>query len=183
MKKTVCLLLVSLMLFVSGCAAEEKELRIEPQPVEGRPLQTEYVFPAEYSFEGTVFWYGGRSYDLAARTEGITGILSAVPAGETIVLECHAGPKNGIYCIFDTVDQTFEKEIAGNHLTWHSDDVTTAVYAFWSDIYTYDGTLVKSYPLAENEFIRSLRFSDDHTKLHVGIWQSSGTERTDSIPL
>jgi len=55
MKKSVCRLLaaLALSLSVSGCAAaEEKEIRIECQPVEGRALQTEYVFPAEV-FEGT----------------------------------------------------------------------------------------------------------------------------------
>ena len=49
MKKSVCRLLaaLALSLSVSGCAAaEEKEIRIECQPVEGRALQTEYVFPA-----------------------------------------------------------------------------------------------------------------------------------------
>lgn len=56
--------------------------------------------PADASFEGTVFHYGGHDYDMSSRNREVNCILSAVPVGEKIVVICHSGPKNGIYCIF-----------------------------------------------------------------------------------
>ena len=137
----------------------------------------------DFSFEGTTFHYGEHDYDVTSRTEAINSILSAVPVGEKIVVECHAGPKNEVYCIFDTVRKSFVADLQGNHLIWYNDDITTAVYSFWSDIYTYDGSIIKSYDLAENEFIYDLAFSDDNTKLIVTITCDDGTERTDIVHL
>ena len=99
---------------------------------------------------------GKHSYDLSSRVEAINGILSAVPVGGKIV---------------------------GHHLIWHSDDITTAVYAFWSEIYTYDGSVLKTYDLTENEYISGLAFSDDHTKLNVTIRGEDDIEKTDIIEL
>ena len=56
---------------------------------------------SEFSFEGTTFFYGEHSYDLSSRVKAINSILSAVPVGEKLVVECHVGPKNGVYCISD----------------------------------------------------------------------------------
>lgn len=137
----------------------------------------------EFSFEGTTFYYGEQSYDVTSRVEAINSILSAAPVGDKIVIECHVGPKNGVYCIFDTVSESFETELCGNHLIWNNDDLSTAVYSFWSDVYTYDGEIIKSYDLAENEFIYDLAYSDDGTKLNVTIQCDDGTEQIDTIDL
>ena len=139
--------------------------------------------PTDFSFEGITFHYGEQDYNVASRVEAINSILSAVPVGERIVVACHAGPKNEVYCIFDTVNKAFVNDLKGNHLIWYNDDITTAIYSFWSDIYTYDGSILKSYDLAENEFIYDLAFSDNHTKLIVTIICDDGTERTDTIDL
>ena len=48
---------------------------------------------------------------------------------------------------------------------------------------TYDGSIIKSYDLAENESIYDLAFSDHNTKLIVTITCDDGTERTDIIDL
>ena len=68
-------------------------------------------------------------------------------------------------------------------MIWHSDDITTAVYSFWSDVYSYNGNILKSYPLSENEFISDLTFSDDNMKLSVTITSDDGTEQVDMIDL
>lgn len=99
------------------------------------------------------------------------------------MIECHVGPQNGVYCVFNTVSESFEEDIFGNHLIWYSDDITTAVYSFWSDIYTYDGNIIKSYDLSENEFIYELAYSDNNTKLNVTIVCDDGTKRIDVIDL
>ena len=69
----------------------------------------------QFSFEGTVFCYRTHDYDLTSRNQLINSILSAVPVGQKIVIECHAGPKNGVYCIFDTESESFDEDIIGNH--------------------------------------------------------------------
>ena len=137
----------------------------------------------EYSFDGTAFYYEEDNYDLTSRSEAINSILSVTPAGEKLVIECHVGPKNSIYCIFDTKSKSFDTDLTGNHLTWHNNDITTSVYSFWSDVYAYDGSIIKSYDLAENEFIHDLAFSDHDTKLNVTIMRDDGTERIDTIEL
>ena len=139
--------------------------------------------PTDFSFERTIFHYGEHDYDVTSRSEAINSILSAVPVGEKIVVECHVGPKNEVYCIFDTVSKSFVGDLTGNHLIWYDNDITTAIYSFWSDIYTYDGSIIKSYDLAENESIYDLAFSDHNTKLIVTITCDDGTERTDIIDL
>ena len=124
---------------------------------------------------------------MTLRSPSINSILSAVPVGDKVVVECHVGPHNGVYCIFDTASETFEKDIVGHDLIWHSDDVTTAVYAFWSEVYTYDGRLIKSYDMDElavgGGMIYEMEFSDDHTKLYVTIVYGDGAELTDIVDL
>lgn len=137
----------------------------------------------EFSFEGTVFRYGEQDYDITLRSQSINSILTAVPVGNKIVIECHVGPKNGIYCIFNTVSRSFEKDIEGHNLIWHSDDIATAVYAFWSEIHTYNGSMIKKYNLEENELIYGLEYAESNTKLKVTIVCDDGTERTDIIDL
>lgn len=68
-------------------------------------------------------------------------------------------------------------------MIWYNDDITTAIYAFWSDIYTYDGSIIKSYDLTENELIYDLAFSDNNTKLIVIITRDDGTERIEIMDL
>ena len=115
--------------------------------------------------------------------EDIESILSIISAGEKIVVECHTGPQNGVYCIFDTVNKSFDADVTGNHLIWYDDDISTAIYSFWSDIYSYDGNIIKSYDLTEDERIYDLAFSDDHAQLIATIVRDDGAERVDVIDL
>ena len=137
----------------------------------------------DFSFNGTTFSCGNQSWDITSRIKAATGIVSAVPVGDKIVVECHVGPKNGAYCIFDTASKSFEANLQGNHLTWYNDDITTAVYSFWSDVYAYDGRMIKSYDLAEDAYIYDLAFSEDRNALHVTIVHGDGTEEADVIDL
>lgn len=151
-------------------------------PQEGSPVP-QASGPAAASFEGTVFRYGDHDYDMSSRIQGVNSILSAVPVGEKIVVECHSGPKNGIFCIFDTKNETFDKDVIGNHLIWYNDDITTAVYSFWSEVFAYDGNVLKTYDLEKDGCIRDLAFSDGHTRLNVTILRGDGAEETDTIAL
>lgn len=179
MKRTLTALLLSAIFLLSSCGQLQGQLNT--QNPTGNLTQTSEQ--TGFSFEKTVFYYAGKSYDVTSRVQSINSILSAVPVGEKIVIECHVGPKNGVYCIFDTVSKSFEADLTGCHLIWSNDDITTAVYSFWSDVYTYDGSVIKSYDLAENEFIYDLAFSEDNSKLNVTIACDDGSEQVDSIDL
>ncbi len=138
---------------------------------------------AYWSFEGTVFRYGGKEFDLTERKGLINSILSCTPAGRYLVVEGHVGPHNGVYCIFDTNAGEFVEDIVGHHLIWQGDDLTTAVYAFWNDIYYYDGRLAKKFSLNEDEYmIHNLEFTDIPYKLKVDI-VGPGEERVEYVTL
>jgi len=183
------ILLIICMLGLTACASSKQVNKTESTTIIQESIEetqddtTQTTEETEFSFEGTTFYYGEDSYDITSRMETVNAILSAVSVGEKIVIECHVGPKNGVYCIFDTVSKSFENDIIGNHLVWHDDDFTTAVYSFWSEIYTYDGQLIKSYELVENEYIYDLTFSSDNKQLQVVIVGNDGTEQTDIVDL
>lgn len=175
MKHTLAIWTLLLALLLSSCGQSQQQNA--PDDVQQTTEQT------EFSFEGTTFHYGEHDYDLTLRSPSITSILSAVLVGDKIVIEGHCGPKNGVYCIFDTVSESFETDLWGHHLIWHSDDITTAIYAFWSDIYTYDGSIIKKYDLAENEFIYNLEYTENYTKLKVTIVCDDDTQQIDTLDL
>ena len=178
MRRILIMHMLLLMLLCSACGQEQA---VQQGDV---PASPGVSGPAEsWSFEGTVFRYRGQDYDVASRVGGINSIVSAFPVGEKIVVECHVGPKNGVYCIFDTVTNSFETDLFGSNLIFSGNDITTAVYTFWSEIHRYDGTVIKAYDLAESEFIRGLEFFDDHTKLRVWIAGADGTVKTDIIDM
>ena len=69
------------------------------------------------------------------------------------------------------------------NLIWYDKNIKTAVYSFWSDIYAYDGNVIKSYDFVGNEFIAGLMFSEDKTKLIITICTDEDGERSDTIEL
>lgn len=203
MKYTILVLVLSLVLILSSCGESQNLQQNEPlspsnsQPHESANLPddglsktlplsndiSESSESSEFSFEGCTFYYKGQGYDVSSWAPSITSILSAIPVGEKIVVECHGGPENGIYRIFDTVSETFDEDIVGNHLIWNNDDITTSVYSFWSSVYKYDGSIIKTYDLTEDSFIYDLEYSNDYTKINVRIVHGDGTDETDTISL
>ena len=181
MKRVLLPLLFLIMFLLPACEQQQDFSEIDDQELSNNVTQS--FEEKDFSFEGTTFYYGGQSYDVTSRVEAINSILSAVPVGDKIVIECHVGPKNEVYCVFDTIDRSFEADIFGNHLIWYNDDITTAVYSFWSDIYSYDGNIIKSFDFAEDEFIYDLTFSDENAQLIVTIVCGDGTEEIDMIDL
>ena len=107
------ILIMHMLLLMLLCSACGQEPTVQGSDVPTRSGVSEPV--NSYSFEGTVFHHRGRSYDVASRVGGINSIVSAFPVREKIVVECHAGPKNGVYCIFDTVSDSFETDLLGSN--------------------------------------------------------------------
>ncbi len=156
------------------------------QPTVGAPIVSAADGAGAISFDGTTFYYHDRGlgpleYELTERNQSINAISSAVSAGSKIVVECYTGAGNNVYCIYDVESQSFEKDIIGSNLTWLGDMLNTAVYSVQSDIYSYDGRLIKSCELKENEFISGLSFSENGSKLIVSISSDSGNNRQDVI--
>ena len=132
---------------------------------------------------GTTFLYDSKQYDLSQRNSAINAITNQYQIGDYLIFEGHTGPQNGVYCIFNTVTQTFEPDIQGANLTWLGSDIRSIVYSSWSNVYAYDGTLLASLPLNEGDHINGLRYLDDPTQLEVQIMTASGDSYTELIQL
>lgn len=142
-------------------------------------------FPSTLSAEihSTTFLYDSAEYNLSQRNSAINAITNQYQIGDYLIFEGHTGPQNGVYCIFNTVTQTFEPDIQGANLTWYGNNIRRIVYSFWSDVYAYDGTLLASLPLNEGDHINGLRYLDDPTQLEVQIMTVSGDSYTELIQL
>lgn len=137
-----------------------------------------------YSFDGTIFYYKQNSYDISERQRLINQIMSSTPVGQYIIVEGHTGPKNAVYCIYNTETQVFEKDIIGANLIWLDDDITTAIYSFWSDVCAYDGSVIASIELVYPEFIRKLAFADNNSHVEVTVETEAGyITKTIELPL
>lgn len=189
MRRIFFTILSFMMLLLSACgkqktsSQEPSESVLQASETDNLSEKENTAFSENFSFEGTVFHYGEQDYDVTSRVEAINSIMDAIPVGEKIIVECHVGPKNSVYCIFDINSQSFENDLIGCNLIWYDNDIKTAVYSFWSDIYAYDGNVIKSYDFVGNEFIAGLMFSEDKTKLIITICTDEDGERSDTIEL
>ena len=136
-----------------------------------------------YSVQGTVFTYKNHSYDLTEQHAGINAIMDVRSAGDYLVIDGHVGPKNGAYCIFDTKTETFVNSVSGANLVWYDDDLSTAIYSFWSDILDLDGNVLIQCDLAEQEFIYDLAYAEDGQSILVQIVSNDGADRTETYAL
>lgn len=131
----------------------------------------------DFSISGTVFSYGGESWDLAEQSPAITSLLGCNAVGQYVVITGHGGPKNAFYFIFDTEIRRFSNAFVGTHLVWQNDDLSTAVYAYGGNILSIDGRTLAELDLAENEYVYDLVYSQDGTVLTVSIVSNEETER------
>lgn len=135
-----------------------------------------------YYVQGTVFTYNGVEYDLTEQSAAINAITDVRRAGDYLVIDGHIGPQNGVYCIFDTKTESFVKTITGANLVWR-DNLSTAVYCFWSDVIDYDGNVLMQCDLADGEYIYDLSFSEDGQAILITIVSNDGAERTETYKL
>lgn len=128
--------------------------------------------PEAVTLQGLTLTCNGHNYDLTERSPAITAVTRMEWVGEELLLECHTGPKNNLYLVFDPQTETFVKELAGTHLIWKGVDLTTAVYAFWGDICTWDGTVLVTLNLGETGYVSDLSFTGDETQIAVTVTQN-----------
>ena len=137
----------------------------------------------DFSISGTVFSYGGESWDLAEQSPAVTSLLGCDAVGQYVVITGHGGPKNAAYFVFDTESRRFSNAFVGTHLVWQNDDLSTAVYADGGSILSIDGRTLAELDLAENEYVYDLVYSQDGTALTATIVSNEETERTIRITL
>ena len=146
-------ILIALCLLLTACGADSPTAPADPP--ENPPVET-----SNEPVPGVIFTYNGKDYDLQERNPIVNALTAETPVGSVIVVEGHIGPDAGYYGIFDTETETFVKDIEGANLTWRDDDITTAAYNLWSEIYDYDGGLLADLDLSESEYICGLTWKD-----------------------
>ena len=72
---------------------------------------------------------------------------------------------------------TNPSESDGNNLIWQGDDLSTAVYSYWSDIYALNGTKLAALELASGEEISGLAFAPDGVSLIATVSGKSGERK------
>ena len=133
------------------------------------------ITETQYSFDGTVFYYQQKSYDISEREKSVNQIMSCTPVGQYIIVEGHVGPKNAVYSIYNTQTKDFGKDIIGTNLIWHDNDINAIIYSFWSDVCAYDGNVIVSFDLSSAEFIRQLAFVDNNSRIEVTVETDTGS--------
>lgn len=142
-------------------------------PLSWFPVLPETVLkPEAVTLQGLTLTCNGHAYDLTERSPAVTAVTRMEWVGEQLLLECHTGPKNNLYLVFDPQTETFVKELAGTHLIWKGEDLTTAVYAFWGDICTWDGTVLTAVDLGAGGYVSDLSFTENGDQVEVTVTQN-----------
>lgn len=167
--KRSCLLTV-LCLLLTACGADSPTAPADPPESPPEEIAGEPV-------SGVIFTYNGKDYDLQERNPMVNALMAETLVGGTIVVEGHIGPNVAYYGIFDTETETFIKDIEGANLTWRDDDISTAAYSLWAEIYGYDGSLLSKLDLSESEYISGLTWNDgQHLTVEISSINSEEPE-------
>ena len=87
------------------------------------------------------------------------------------------GEKNALYVVFNFVAGTLLKTFPGNNLIWQGDDLSTAVYSYWSDIYALFFTKLAALELASGEEISGPVFAPDGVSIIATVSGKSGERK------
>ncbi|MBR4183604.1 MAG: hypothetical protein IKQ56_07260 [Lachnospiraceae bacterium] len=98
-----------------------------------------------YSYDETVFLINGKRFDASRDFEvGCNAIMDMFEVGDWVVVEGHINPHVGGYYFYNIFTEKVEKMITGANLTWKGDDITTAVYSCYTDLYNFKDNLLGS---------------------------------------
>ncbi len=190
MKKILALILAGLFIFAFAACSSDKseaqdageqaaaELTDAAEDASGVSQKMEY----DYGFSGTTFTFDGTDYDMSEGAELVNAVVDAVPAGKNIVVEGHINPHMNAYGIFDTEAREFVNYVYGTCFIWYDGDVATGVYADHADICAYDGTVIASLDMSEQEVVYAMAFSEDRSSVDVTILNDTD-ERIVQVPL
>lgn len=129
------------------------------------------------AMDDTTIYIGRKSWDFAEQYPSLKGFEDIGTAGNYFVAFGSLGEKNGLYVVFNFVAGTLLKTFPGNNLIWQGDDLSTAVYSYWSDIYALNGTKLAALELASGEEISGLAFAPDGVSIIATVSGKNGERK------
>lgn len=129
------------------------------------------------AMDDTTIYIDRKSWDFAEQYPSLKGFEDIGTAGNYFVAFGSLGEKNGLYVVFNFVAGTLLKTFPGNNLIWQGDDLSTAVYSYWSDIYALNGTKLAALELASGEEISGLAFAPDGVSIIATVSGKNGERK------
>lgn len=129
------------------------------------------------AMDDTTIYIGRKSWDFAEQYPSLKGFEDIGTAGNYFVAFGSLGEKNDLYVVFNFVAGTLLKTFPGNNLIWQGDNLSTAVYSYWSDIYALNGTKLAALELASGEEINGLAFAPDGVSIIATVSGKSGERK------
>lgn len=129
------------------------------------------------AMDDTTIYIDRKSWDFAEQYPSLKGFEDIGTAGNYFVAFGSLGEKNDLYVVFNFVAGTLLKTFPGNNLIWQGNDLSTAVYSYWSDIYVLNGTKLAALDLASGEEISGLAFAPDGVSIIATVSGKSGERK------
>lgn len=129
------------------------------------------------AMDDTTIYIGRKSWDFAEQYPSLKGFEDIGTAGNYFVAFGSLGEKNDLYVVFNFVAGTLLKTFPGNNLIWQGDDLSTAVYSYWSDVYALNGTKLAALDLASGEEISGLAFAPDGVSIIATVSGKNGERK------
>lgn len=129
------------------------------------------------TLDSTTVSFGKKSWDFAGQYPSLSGFEGSETVGNYLVVTGRLGKKNDLYVVFNAIDGTLLKTFPGNNLIWQGDDLSTAVYSYWSDVYALNGTKLAALELASGEEISGLAFAADGVSIIATVSGKSGERK------
>lgn len=129
------------------------------------------------AMDDTTIYIDRKSWDFAEQYPSLKGFEDIGTAGNYFVAFGSLGEKNDLYVVFNFVAGTLLKTFPGNNLIWQGDDLSTAVYSYWSEIYALNGTKLAALELASGEEISGLAFAPDGVSIIATVSGKSGERK------
>lgn len=129
------------------------------------------------AMDDTTIYIDRKSWDFAEQYPSLKGFEDIGTAGNYFVAFGSLGEKNDLYVVFNFVAGTLLRTFPGNNLIWQGDDLSTAVYSYWSDIYALNGTKLAALELASGEEISGLAFAPDGVSIIATVSGKSGERK------
>lgn len=129
------------------------------------------------AMDDTTIYIDRKSWDFAEQYPSLKGFEDIGTAGNYFVAFGSLGEKNDLYVVFNFVAGTLLKTFPGNNLIWQGDDLSTAVYSYWSDIYALNGTKLAALDLASGEEISGLAFAPDGVSIIATVSGKNGEHK------
>lgn len=134
----------------------------------------------EFSVDDKNFYYNHASFAMEEFAPGATAVMDCERVGNWIIVDCHVNPHVGLYEFFNINNGYFQYEINGANLIWQGDDLSTAVYSRFGEVYDFWGNLIGSVGDGE---VAGLSFKTPDT-IVVEYWKNgSGSMDTEQTEL